>query len=88
MTSIFYQKFKDIISISKHKKITLAKDEFASIADSSLCAYGLAYEATIITLKTYQKRVRKRVKIPNVCREFNIRYIDLLEFMREIGMRF
>lgn len=65
-----------------------AKDEFASIADSWLCAYGLAYEATIVTLETYQEGVRNRVKIPNVCREFDIRYIDMLEFMREIGMRF
>lgn len=65
-----------------------AKVEFASVADSWLCAYGLAYEATIVTLETYEKERRNRVKIPNVCREFDVRYIDLLEFMREIGMRF
>ncbi len=64
-----------------------AKDEFASIADSWICSYALAYEATIVTLETYQIGVKNRVKIPNVCREFEIRYIDMLQFMREIGIR-
>ncbi len=65
-----------------------AKDEFASIADSWLCAYGLAYKATIVTLETYQDGIRNKVKIPNICVAFDIRYIDMLTFMREIGMRF
>lgn len=64
-----------------------AKDEFASIADSWICAYALAYEATIVTLETYQLGVKNRVKIPNVCREFDIKYINMLQFMREIGIR-
>ena len=64
-----------------------AKDEFASIADSWLCSYALAYGATVVTLETYQAGVKNRVKIPNVCNEFNIRYIDMLQFMREIGIR-
>lgn len=64
-----------------------AKDEFASIADSWLCAYAFAYGATIVTLETYQAGVKNRIKIPNVCKEFDIRYIDLLQFMREIGIR-
>ena len=64
-----------------------AKDEFASIADSWICSYALAHDATIVTLETYQLGVKNRVKIPNVCREFDIRYIDMLQFMREIGIR-
>ena len=31
--------------------------------------------------------IKRRIKIPNVCREFGIEYIDLLQFMREIGIR-
>lgn len=65
-----------------------AKDEFASIADSWLCAYALAHEATIVTLEVYQQAAKKRVKIPNIYEEFDIRYIDMLKFMREIGMKF
>ncbi len=65
-----------------------AKEEFASIADSWLCAYALASNATIVTLEVYQQAAKRRIKIPNVCENFNVRYIDLLKFMREVSMRF
>ena len=42
----------------------------------------------IVTEEKYEPNVKKRVKIPNVCREFGIDYIGLLEFMRELGIRF
>lgn len=64
-----------------------AKMEFASSADLWLCAYGLALGEAIVTLETYDAEIKKRVKIPNVCREFGIEYIDLLQFMREIGIK-
>jgi hypothetical protein len=64
-----------------------AKREFASSADSWLCAHGLALGETIVTLEKYDAEIKRRVKIPNVCCEFGIEYIDLLQFMREIGIR-
>ena len=79
---------KVINSVSDSERYTpSAKEEFARVADSWLCAYALAYGSTIVTLETFDKDIKKRVKIPNVCREFGIRYIDMLQFMREIGMR-
>lgn len=81
-----YKKIINSVNDNENYKQS-AKDEFASIADSWLCSYALAYEATIVTLETYQVGVKNRVKIPNVCREFDIRYIDMLQFMREIGIR-
>lgn len=64
-----------------------AKQEFATVADSWLCAYGYAYNYTLVTNEKYSSNVKKRILIPNICKEFNIKYIDLLEFMREIGFR-
>jgi hypothetical protein len=63
-----------------------AKQDFAMVADSWLCAYAMAYGSTLVTLETYQAGVKKKVKIPNVCKQFDIRYIDLLQFMRETGI--
>ena len=40
-----------------------AKEEFARVADSWLCAYALAYDSTIVTLETFDKDIKKRVKI-------------------------
>ncbi len=77
-----------INSVNVSKRYTrLAKQEFASSADSWLCAYGLASGETIVTLETYDAEIKKRVKIPNICRVFGIQYIDLIQFMREIGIR-
>lgn len=64
-----------------------AKDEFASIADSWLCAYGLAYDYTIVTFEKYNPDSKKKIFIPNVCNEFNIKCIDLIQFMRKVGFR-
>lgn len=63
-----------------------AKDEFASIADSWLCAHALAHGYVIITQEKLKPESKKRVMIPNICEEFGIEYIDLLQFMREIKM--
>jgi len=65
-----------------------AKSEFASVADSWLCAHAMTYDYVIVTEETYEAFSRKKVKIPNVCREFDIKFINLLQFMREIGIRF
>lgn len=50
-------------------------------------AYGLAYDYTIVTYEKYKPNIRNRIPIPNICHEFNIKYIDLLQFMRETGFR-
>ncbi len=79
---------KVINSVNDSERYTpSAKEEFARVANSWLCAYALAYGSTIVTLETFDKDIKKRVKIPNVCEEFNIRYMGLPQFMREIGMR-
>ncbi len=64
-----------------------AKDEFANIADSWLCAHALAHGYVIITQEKRNPESKRRVMIPNVCEEFGIEYIDLLAFLREIQMR-
>ena len=81
-----YQKIIRFINDNEQYKPS-AKEEFASLPDSWLCAYGLAYGETIVTLEKYQAGIKNRIKIPNVCREFEIKYIDLLQFMRDLGIR-
>lgn len=62
------------------------KDTFAQAADSWLCAYGLANNHTIVTLETFEPDSKKRIKIPNICKEHGIRCINLSQFMREVHM--
>ncbi len=83
------ESYSNIINYVNESKQYLqsAKDEFASIADSWLCAYGLAYDCTIVTLEKLQIDTKKRILIPNICTDFEIKYIDLLQFMRAIGIK-
>lgn len=61
-----------------------AKAEFASVADSWLIAYALAYNHTIVTHEEYNKDAKKRVLIPNVCKAFNIPYINTFDMLRAL----
>ena len=81
-----YQKIITSINDNEQYKQS-AKEEFASLTDSWLCAYALAYGEKIVTLEKYDAEIKNRIKIPNVCKEFEIEYIDLLQFMRELRIK-
>lgn len=70
----------------KYKEV--AKRTFAEVADAWLCAHALTYNYTIATEEVYDQYDRSNVKIPNICKEFGIKYINRLEFIRAIGIRF
>ena len=65
-----------------------AKVEFADAADGWLVAYACVNNGTVVTLETFNANIRRRVKLPNVCRQFGIEYIDTFEMLRRIGIRF
>lgn len=65
-----------------------AKADFAESADSWLCAHASAYYYVIVTQEVYEPNVKRIVKIPNVCVEFDIAHLNLLQFVRELGIRF
>lgn len=80
---------KIITAVNQNEKYKAsAKSAFASDPDSWLCAHALAYKYVVVTEETYDPNRRNKVKIPNVCREFDIEYIDLVGFIREIGIKF
>ncbi|MGI6551864.1 MAG: DUF4411 family protein [Bacillota bacterium] len=88
-TEIVSNYSKIITSVKSNRQYTeSAKIEFANIADSWLCALAITYNYVIVTQETYQPEIKRRVKIPNICKEFNIHYIDMLRFIRDIGIRF
>ncbi len=80
---------KIITSVKENQQYKeTAKAQFAEVADSWLCAYGMSSGDIIVTEEKYEPDSKKSVKIPNVCREFSIDYIGLLEFMRKLDIRF
>ena len=65
-----------------------AKAEFAAAADGWIAAYAREIEATVVTLETYDANIKRKVKLPNVCRQFKIDYINTFDLLRRLGVSF
>jgi len=93
--SLVAKKYQEVITMvqSEHRKGNdmykqPAIDKFLDFdnADTWLIAYALAYNCKIVTFEKYSPNAANSVKIPNVCKLFDIEYIDLYQFMREVRM--
>lgn len=65
-----------------------AKDEFASVADGWLIAFAKAEGLIVVTDEVFNREIRKKVKIPNVCRHFKIECVNTFQMLRELGILF
>lgn len=65
-----------------------AYEEFLSVADSWLVAKAITENATIVTHERFQPGSKKRILIPNACKEFNVPYLNTLQLFRSIGATF
>lgn len=61
--------------------------KFLDSADYYLVSCALARNGVVVTYETME-RTKNRVKIPNVCREFDIEYVKPYEMLKEEGVRF
>lgn len=64
-----------------------AKADFADGADGWLIAYAMTRGRIIVTHENPDPNIRRKVPIPNVCEQFNIRYIDTFAMLRELGAK-
>ena len=74
--------------VQQNQFTAAAKAEFATVADGWIAAYAHEIQATVVTLETYDADIKRKVKLPNVCRQFNIDYINTFELLRRLGIRF
>ena len=87
--------YKKVIAWSlsmRHHYLPNALNEFlaADEADAFLVAYSLADNENriIVTHEISQPDRRNKVKIPEACVPFNVRYLNTIEMLREIGETF
>lgn len=64
-----------------------AIEEFlsAELADPWLVAYAIGQDVTIVTYEKSEPNRKNRIKIPEVCNQFGIRYINTVEMLRELS---
>ena len=64
------------------------REEFARTADGWLVAYAVTNGAVVVTNEVFDPNVRRRVPIPNVCRQFKVTFRNTFEMLRELGVKF
>ena len=64
----------------------LAVAEFAQVADAYLVATAAAKGYVLVTNETSDPLCRRRVKIPDACNALGVRYCDLNQVLRELGI--
>ncbi len=63
-----------------------AIDDFlaANLADPWLVAFTLDKEITIVTYEKSEPTIKRKIKIPEVCNQFGVRYINTIDMLREL----
>lgn len=64
------------------------KGKFANGADGWLVAYAQVHRKVLVTDEVLDPRVKRRVPIPNVCKQFCVDYLNTFEMLRQLGVRF
>jgi len=74
----------------RHQFKQTAIDEFldADEADAWLIAYAMKNNLTVITYEVSAPGSKKKIKIPDVCINFDVRYINTIEMFRELNETF
>jgi hypothetical protein len=65
-----------------------AKAEFARGADGWVIAYAEVHGLTLVTHEAFDPSVRKKVPIPNVCRQFGVPTEDTFSMLRRLEVQF
>ena len=65
-----------------------ARAEFARAADGWLAAYAMVNGAVVVTNEVSAPYATRRVPLPDLCGQFNIRCINTFDLLRELGASF
>ena len=67
-----------------------ALEEFSNEeeADAFLVAFAYANDKVLVTQEKSEPERKNKVKAPDACRHFNVRYLDMITLFRELGEQF
>lgn len=76
------------IYLSERNRRLIDSIKGRSIADPWVIAHAMAEKATVVTKENYESNPTKRIKIPNVCEEMGVPWMNDFEFIREVKIFF
>lgn len=65
-----------------------AREHFLAKADPWLIAKARVLNSTVVTHEIYSPDIRRAVKIPNVCQQFGVSYMDTFDLLRQHSASF
>lgn len=67
-----------------------AKDEFARAenADPWIIAYAIVNNCIVVSQEVLKREIKRKIPIPNVCEDFQVKYIDTFTLLRELSFKF
>lgn len=65
-----------------------AKAELARVADGWVVAYAKAKGCTVITMEVSDPNIKRRIKIPEICNQFSVPYMNTYDMLRRLGVQF
>ena len=65
-----------------------AKAKFATGADGSLVAYARIHGAVIVTNEQPAPESKREIKLPDVCEEFGVTYVNTFAALKDLSARF
>lgn len=68
-----------------YKRSAIQEFLVADLADPWLVAHAKANNYTIVTYEKSEPNRRSRIKIPEVCNQFGVRYINTVDLLRELN---
>lgn len=81
-----YQSYKKIINWVKSQTqfTSAAVSEFAQKADSWVIAYAKAKQMLVATHEIASPNAKKRVKIPDICKAFNVKCVNTYTMLKDL----
>lgn len=65
-----------------------AIEEFAGTADGWLVAFANTNGFIVVTHEKLAPGAKKRIPIPNICKAFDVRYVDTFDMLRALETKF
>jgi hypothetical protein len=78
--------FKHVAAFVSERYSQAHAQAFLAAADPWVIAHGIADSSVIVTQEQLVDRSSRKVKIPNVCRRFEVEYTNTFAMLRQTGM--
>ncbi|QHS09143.1 DUF4411 family protein [Sinimarinibacterium sp. NLF-5-8] len=82
-----YGDMMDWVQSSTHYT-SVAKRIFATNADGWVAAYAKVHGLTLVTHEQLNVEKKKEVPLPNVCKQFDVKWMNTFDMLRNLNVRF